>query len=283
VGGFDYDQEHPRKKETAMRKEILQRSNLMKYPGQVAWEHSMTSIFKKEEMRRFADRITPKSWNIILHEKNALETAGVLNILLSIQGQDSQVYADRYGNKCYEYKGRYGEKYFANRYGDVLHKNQVKPVLGMVLGRMTFKELKSFGGDKKGKIAKIIVQLWPHIGDWRVSLVHELAHVAVYRWRAFMTKDYKKQGLFKRYVGENLRTSIIREQWTMENHHGFRFQKALLSLAKRAIREFEEEIPGDDVFWDTLRFELESFTFAKMDRNIRPKKDEMAAGGKSFP
>jgi len=242
-----------------MRKEILQKSKLMKYSAQAAWEHPMASTFNKEKIRRFAERITPKNWNIILHEKNALETAGVLNILLSIQGQDSQVYADRYGNKCYEYEGRCGEKYFANKYGDVLHKSQVKPVLGMVLGRMTFKELKSFESDKKGRVAKIIVQLWPDIGDWRVSLVHELAHVAVYRWRAFMTKDYKKQGLFKRHVGENLKTNIIREQLSMENHHGPRFKKALLSLAKRAIREFGEEISEDDVFWKTLKFELESF------------------------
>jgi hypothetical protein len=242
----------------------------------------MTSNFNKEKMRRFADRITPKNWNIILHEKDVLDTAGVLNILLSIQGQDSPVYSDAHGNKCYEYQGRSGEKYFANRYGDIFQKNQVKPVLGMVLGRMTFKELKSFGGNKKGKVANIIVQLWPDIGDWRVTLVHELAHVAVYRWRAFMTKEYKKQGPFKRYVGENLRMNIIREQLSMENHHGPRFQNALLSLAKRVIREFREEIPENDVFWDTLRFELKSFILSKMDRNIRPKKDEMAAGGKSF-
>ena len=219
----------------------------------------MTSTFNKKKIRRFADRITPKGWNIILHQKDSLEMAGVLNILLSIQGQDSQVYADSYGNKCYEFQARGGEKYFANRYGDVFHKNQVKPVLGMVLGRMTFKELKSFGIDKKGRVAKIIVQLWPHLGDWRVTLVHELAHVAVYRWRAFMTKDYKKQGLFKKHPGENLRASVIKEQLTMESHHGPRFQKALLSLAKRAIREFGEKIPEDDVFWKTLKFELELF------------------------
>ena len=210
-------------------------------------------------MRRFAERLTPKSWNIILHEKDALETAGVLNILLSIQGQDRRVYADIYGNKCYECKGTSGENYFENRYGDIFYKNQVKPVLGMVRGRMIFKELKSSGGDKTGKVAKIIVQLWPDLVGWRVTLIHELAHVAVYRWRAFMTKDYKKQGLFKRHVGEKLRTSIIREQLSMENHHGPMFKKALLSLAKRAIREFGEEIPEDDVFWKTLKFELESF------------------------
>ena len=51
-------------------------------------------------------------------------------------------------------------------------------------------------------------------------------------------KDYKKQGLFKRYRGENLRTNIIREQLSTENHHGPRFQKELLSLAKRVIKEF---------------------------------------------
>ena len=128
----------------------------MKYPDRAAWEHRMTSTFNKEKIRRFAERITPKSWNIILHQKDTLEMAGVLNILLSIQGQDSQVYADSYGNRCYDFKGKCGEKYFANKYGDVFHKDQIKPVLGMVLGRMAFKELKSFEGDKKGKVAKII-------------------------------------------------------------------------------------------------------------------------------
>jgi len=34
----------------------------------------MISAFDKEEIRRFADRITPKSWNIILDQKDALET-----------------------------------------------------------------------------------------------------------------------------------------------------------------------------------------------------------------
>ena len=242
----------------------MHRSNLIKYSGQEVWDHRMTSPFSKEKMRRFADRITPKSWNIILHEEDALETSGVLNILLSIQGRDSQIYSDSYGNKCYEYEGKGGEKYFATRYGDIFHKNQVNPVLGMVLGRMTFKELKSFGGDKKGKVAKIIVQLWPELGDWRVTLVHELAHVAVYRWRAFVTKEYKKQGLFKRYVGENLRMNIIKEQLSMENHHGPRFQNAFLSLIKRVIREFQAEIPDDDVFWNALKVELKSFTFIKM-------------------
>ena len=243
----------------------------------------MTSTLNKEKMRRFADRITPKSWNIILHEKDALETSGVLNIILSIQGQDSQVYSDAHGNKCYEYQETGGETYFENRYGDIFHKNQVKPILGMVLGRMTFKELKSCEGNKKGKVAKIIVQLWPDLGDWRVTLVHELAHVAVYRWRAFMTKDYKKEGLFKRYVSENLRTNIFREQLSMENHHGPKFQKALLSLAKRVIREFRSEIPEDDVFWDTLRFELEWFAFAKNNEIPGGKRMRRLSRDKSLP
>jgi hypothetical protein len=151
------------------------------------------------------------------------------------------------------------------------------------LGRMTFKELTPCGVNKKGKYANIIVQLWPDIGDWRVTLVHELAHVAVYRWRAFMTKEYKKQGLFKRYAGENLKTNIIREQLSMENHHGPRFQKALLSLVKRTIREFREEIPENDVFWDTLKFELKSFSFARKNKMPGGKRMGRLPRGKSFP
>jgi len=34
----------------------------------------MISAFDKEEMRRFAEWITPKSWNIILDQKDALES-----------------------------------------------------------------------------------------------------------------------------------------------------------------------------------------------------------------
>jgi hypothetical protein len=260
----------------------LKRSNLIKYPGKAAWGHRITPTISKEKMRRFAERLTPKSWNIILHEKDALETPGVLNILLSIQGQDRRVYADIYGNKCYEYKGTSGEKYFENRYGDIFYKNQVKPVSGMVRGRMIFKEVKSSGGDKTGKVAKIIVQLWPDLAGWRVTLIHELAHVAVYRWRAFVTKDYKNQGPFKRYAGEYLRTNIIRKQLPMEHNHGPNFQKALVSLAKRAVREFGKEIPENDVFWDNLKFELEWFAFAKYGLKYQANKHETPARRKSF-
>jgi hypothetical protein len=65
--------------------------------------------------------------------------------------------------------------------------------------------------------------------------------------------------IFKRHPCENLRARIIKEQSTMENYHGPRFQKALLSLVKRVVGEFGEEIPEDDIFWKTLNFELESF------------------------
>jgi hypothetical protein len=59
---------------------------------------------------------------------------------------------------------------------------------------------------------------------------------------------------------------------TLKNHHGQRFQKALLSLIKRAIREFRKEIPEDDVFWNRVKVELESITFAKMDWITRGKR-----------
>jgi hypothetical protein len=45
---------------------------------------------------------------------------------------------------------------------------------------MTFKELKSFGVDKKGKVAKIIVQLWPYLGDLRGTLVHQLVQDPIF-------------------------------------------------------------------------------------------------------
>ena len=219
----------------------------------------MLSDVQKQEMRRFADRITPKSWNVVLRSEDEIKAPGILNILISIQKPESEVFTDYFGNKCYPCESRDGIRYFENRYGDVFLKNQVKPALGMVSGRMVFKDLKTYMTGRKGKVAKITIKLWPYLGDWKGTLIHELAHVAVYRYYAFKTRDYRKKTLFKNPWDIDTKTLFIRKTLLREGHHGSTFQRAFSTLAKRAIREFGAQIPSDDVFWITVRYELKRY------------------------
>lgn len=219
----------------------------------------MLSDVQKQEMRRFADRITPKGWNVVLRPEDEIKEPGILNILISIQKPETEVFTDYFGNKCYPCESKDGIRYFENRYGDVFFKNQVKPALGMVSGRMVFKDLKTYMTDRKGKVAKITIKLWPYLGDWKGTLIHELAHVAVYRYNAFKTREYRKKALFKNPWDIGTKTLFVRETLLREGHHGPAFQKAFSTLAKRAIREFGAEIPSDDIFWITVRYELKRY------------------------
>jgi hypothetical protein len=219
----------------------------------------MLSDVQKEEIRRFADRITPKSWNVVLEPEDEIKEPGILNILISIQKPENEVFTDCFGNKCYPCESTRGIEYFENIYGDVFLKNQVKPALGMVSGRMVFKDLKTYMTDRKGKVAKITIKLWPYLGDWKGTLIHELAHVAVYRYNAFKTREYREKALFKNPWDIDTKTLFIRKTLLREGHHGPAFQRAFSTLAKRAIREFGAEIPPDDIFWITVRYELKKY------------------------
>nr|MBC8363032.1 hypothetical protein [Candidatus Desulfatibia profunda] len=99
--------------------------------------------------------------------------------------------------------------------------------------------------------------LWPYLGDWKGTLIHELAHVAVYRYQACRTKDYQNKTLFKNHWNIDIKSLLIKERFLREGHHGPSFQKAFITLSKRVIREFGAEIPYDDDLWKTLRYELE--------------------------
>lgn len=217
----------------------------------------MFSDDQKEAIRRFADRVTPRSWHIVLDPKDERIQPGILNVHLSLQGPESEVYTDFLGRKCYPFKHKDGTIWYANRYGDVFHRREVKPILGMIDGRMVFNDLKTLGVNRKGKVARIIVRLWPYLGDWKGTVIHELAHVAVYRHQACRTKDYQNKTLFKSHWNIDVKTLLIREKFLREGHHGPSFQKAFFTLSKRVIREFGSEIPYDDDLWKTLRYELE--------------------------
>ena len=74
----------------------------------------MLSDVQKEEIRWFADRVTPKSWNVVLRPEDEIKEPGVLNILISIQKPENEVFTDCFGNKCYLCESTRGIEYFEN-------------------------------------------------------------------------------------------------------------------------------------------------------------------------
>ena len=58
---------------------------------------SRFSEIEREEMRQFADMITPKKWNIFLNHKNYRREHGVLNIFLDIRNADEEADPDVHG------------------------------------------------------------------------------------------------------------------------------------------------------------------------------------------
>lgn len=220
----------------------------------------MFSDTQKEGIRRFADRITPPTWQIVLKPQDELKEPGCLNIHIHIQGPDDEIYTDSFGNRCYPHKDSTGKIWHANKYGEIFSPNQIRPILGMIYGRMVFKDIKKSGCNCSGKVARIIVLLWPYLGDWKGTLIHELAHVAVYRYQACRTKAYNQKALFTNPWNIDLKSILMQERFLREGHHGLSFQKAFFSLTQRAIKEFGAEIPKDDVFWKTVKYELKSLS-----------------------
>ena len=173
----------------------------------------------KQEMRVFAERITPKNWNIILNAADLRYGTGILNVLLSISDE--------------------GEEGISGR-------QDADPELcaGRVTGGMLFTDLKERDFDGKGKMAQAVIFVSPYFDDWRRPLVQALAQLAVYRWHAFRIRAHKKEGMV-----------IVRPGSPEEVRHDPIFKSALSILAKRAIKECYNEIKKEKPIWDKLASE----------------------------
>lgn len=176
----------------------------------------MPTKIENEEIRRFADPITPRRWKMILDAREALLENGVLNVLLNIEGEKHRVFLDPDGNTCQS------------------SKPGAAPCIAGISGGMLFTDLRERGIDQAGKVAQAVIRLWPYHADWHGALIHELAHLAVYRWQAWKMKAHLKPGMI-----------LVRPGAGEEDDHGRAFTNALSAINRRAARIDSTRLPGN--------------------------------------
>lgn len=173
----------------------------------------MLSNDAKEEIRDFADRITPENWNIILHPFDAQVKPGVFNVFIRIGDEDEDMPADR------------DEREYANL------EEENRPCPGGVTGGLLFSDLRERGVEEEGRVSQAVILIWPYMGDWRSRLVRELARLAAYRRRALRLKAHRSE-----------ETVIIRPEFPGEELEDPAFSSAYSLLIKRTEETFGHKV-----------------------------------------
>jgi hypothetical protein len=170
----------------------------------------MEFLAETEKMREFMTRITPKNWNIYSNGagKYICDIPGTLNVFLSVK----------------EMPLEYGPPY----------------LLGAVIGPMSFVRLNNVMTARVEVCMYLNEAIELFDADWRTTLIHELAHVAEFRWMAFRKKAHRTEG--------DVGVSDLEEV-----QHGPVFQRALVVMLNRAVAAFGEHVMVDDVLPETVR------------------------------
>ncbi len=178
--------------------------------------------FEYEEMLRFADAITPANWNIVANTGMYRYVPNTLNIWLDVLERE-QVPAYRNSGAC---------ETFAGRVKEIMRFFQLDVLRDYVADAA--EALAMYG---PGSIASIQVQVCRDQGDWRDTLVHELAHVAATRWKAQQLKPVKRD---LGYIGHDA-----------ENEgHGPIFLKAFRRMIFRTMTTFGDRIRTRMMWWE---------------------------------
>jgi len=167
------------------------------------------SDIEKEKIRKFADTITPYNWNVVLTPKHDRLEPGMLNILLNFKSSSYDVYLDGTGQTCYS------------------DERGVETCRKMIPGGMLFMDLRDIGIDRNGKVAQIVVHIWPQHQQLKKVLLQELGRVVLIRRMAFRTKAFKEQG-----------TMVVKEDIQDPAAHQEALDHAVTLLSKRALRAY---------------------------------------------
>ncbi len=171
----------------------------------------MLSNDTQEEIREFAEKITPENWRIILHPFDAQYKPGVFNLFIRIGGEDEDMPQEREE----EYENLEEEK---------------RPCPGGVTGGLLFSDLRERGLEE-GRVSQAVIQIWPYTGDWRLRIVRELARLATYRRKAMRLKAHRSE-----------ETVIVRPEFPGEELEDPAFSSAYSLLLKRTEETFGHKV-----------------------------------------
>jgi hypothetical protein len=162
-----------------------------------------------EKMREFMTRITPSNWNIYSNGngKYICDVPGTLNIFLRLK----------------EARFDDGPPY----------------LLGAVVGPMSFVRLNNVMTARAEVHIYLSEDIRLYCDDWRTTLIHELAHVAEFRWIAFRKKANRTEGEAGVFDLEGVT-------------HGPVFQRALVVMLNRAMMALKDKVLVDNVLPETV-------------------------------
>jgi len=180
----------------------------------------MEEIFsdaEKEKIRRFADRITPKNWNIWIYPKDCKYIPRILSIRLWFHNDDT----------------------IDARMGSVHGSIQVYPIsIFKEVNPEAAKALKKYGD---GSSTQVTIEIYPvsvFVG-LEDTIIHELAHVAVGRYETWQQKPLKHKSPF-----------VFKEP--EDGMHGTLFQRFYRIMLHRAEKVFGKERVKEQ--WRNLEF-----------------------------
>jgi len=176
----------------------------------------MLSNREKSDIRDFAEKITPRTWNICLNKNEYIQRAEILNVYIDfLAGQ----------------RLREAEK----EVGDVFEGRIPSPIRMESNGRLFIVNVELCVEPILDINNELVREMKP-----KETLVHELAHVAVNRWEDWRFKTHK------------LSTPRENRKYDQANSHGHAFYRAFELLIIRTEKQFG----SDMVMVKELRQEL---------------------------
>ena len=172
---------------------------------------------EQEKIRQFANRITPKNWNIWINPKDCKYIPGILSIYLCFHDDDT----------------------IDARMGSVHGSIQVYPIsIFKEVNPEAAKALKKYGD---GPFTQVTIEIYPvavFVG-LEDTIIHELAHVAVDRYATWQQKPVKK----------NLSFALEKPE---DGIHGVLFQRFYRIMLHRTEKVFGKERVKEK--WKDLEF-----------------------------
>ncbi len=151
----------------------------------------------KSQVLRFARKIVPRNWNVFLDLKDYKKDSLILNIHLFLFGDAVKSFYDE--------------------------RMQNKKALGSVQDI----------NYRKGIGSYTTLAIFEPV-DWKNTLIHELAHIAVMRWIFFKERGYKSEMVF---INSRIYSSIESEVKDIHHLIGYKekFIKAFETIFKRYL------------------------------------------------